>query len=199
MTPETNAHAAIRLRIHQFILNSPKPCQRTVTRSRLQPSAKHGRYRDRGRKSTRSQFAQFISFPSSAFLSLSDRAERNSAGNAPCLCGGPRWSAFRRLLTIAFRAALSFDVRYLIWEVVPSRLAAGSAALERRPAVPRSGDIVSRTRSPTAAPPVDNAALDAARDPRSLARSHYVQNGLETGSLMSIMYLKNARPDGVRM
>jgi hypothetical protein len=88
MTPETNAHTAIRLRIHQFILNSPKPCQRAVTRSRLQPSAKHARYRDRGRKSTRSQFAQFISFPSSAFLSLSDRAERNSAGNAPCLYGG---------------------------------------------------------------------------------------------------------------
>jgi hypothetical protein len=70
-----------------------------------------------------------------------------------CLRGGPRWSAFRRRLTIAFRAALSFDVRHLIWEVVPCRLAAGSAALERRPAVPRSGDVISRTRSPTAASP----------------------------------------------
>jgi hypothetical protein len=50
-------------------------------------------------------------------------------------------SAFRRRL----------DVRYLIWEVVPCRLAAGSAALERRPAVPDQCDCIIRTRSPTAA------------------------------------------------
>jgi hypothetical protein len=30
-------------------------------------------------------------------------------------------SAFRRRLTVALGAALSFDVRYLIWEVVPCR------------------------------------------------------------------------------
>ena len=60
-------------------------------------------------------------------------------------------SAFRRRLTVALGAALSFDVRYLIWEVVPCRLAAGSAALERRPAVPDQCDCIIRTRSPTAA------------------------------------------------
>jgi hypothetical protein len=48
---------------------------------------------------------------------------------------------YQRRLTVASRPALSFDVRYLIWEVLPCRLAAGSAALERRPAVPGSGDI----------------------------------------------------------
>jgi hypothetical protein len=48
---------------------------------------------------------------------------------------------YQRRLTVASRPALSFDICYLIWEVLPCRLAAGSAALERRPAVPRSGDI----------------------------------------------------------
>jgi hypothetical protein len=60
---------------------------------------------------------------------------------------------YQRRLTVALRPALGFDVRHLIWEVVPCRLAAGSAALERRPAVPGSGDVIIRARSPTAAPP----------------------------------------------
>src|ERR1700730_9425346 len=44
-------------------------------------------------------------------------------GNAPCLCGGPRWSGFRRRLTVALGAALSFDVRYLI---IPVGVASGT-------------------------------------------------------------------------
>jgi hypothetical protein len=39
------------------------------------------------------------------------RVLKAEGGNAPCLCGGPRWSGFQRLLTIAFRPALRFDVR----------------------------------------------------------------------------------------
>src|ERR1700738_1117878 len=68
------------------------------------------------------------------FFWTAARVTQSGGGNAPCLRGGPRWPAFRRRLTIAFRAALSFDVRHLIWEVVPCRLAAGSAGLEKRPA-----------------------------------------------------------------
>ena len=37
------------------------------------------------------------------------RVLKAEGGNAPCLCGGPRWSGFGRRLTIAFRPALRFD------------------------------------------------------------------------------------------
>jgi len=47
------------------------------------------------------------------FFWTAARVLKAEGGNAPCLCGGPRWSGFRRRLTIAFRAALSFDVPLL--------------------------------------------------------------------------------------
>jgi hypothetical protein len=47
------------------------------------------------------------------FFGLLPEYSKAEGGSAPCLCGGPRWSGFRRRLTIAFRAALSFDVPLL--------------------------------------------------------------------------------------
>jgi hypothetical protein len=83
--------------------------------------------------------AQLLSFPAGKFSARDTKVRCYRAFGMtlpPCLCGGPLLFDLPAALTVALGAALSFDVRYLIWEVVPCRLAAGSAALERRPAVP---------------------------------------------------------------
>jgi hypothetical protein len=67
-----------------------------------------------------------------------DHPETGSVNHPDCAIFWTDCSRSKGGLTAALRAALSFDIRYLIWEVVPCRLAAGSAALERRPAVPES-------------------------------------------------------------
>ena len=121
------------------------------------------------------------------FFGLLPEYSKRRAVTRHASAAGRAGRAFRRRLTIAFRPALRFD--YPLPDLggcSPCRLAAGSAALERRPAVPRSGEVFIRARSPTAAPPVDSPAPALADRARSPCRSRFGQRAntaLQLGQL----------------